>query len=257
MPNILGNTTATTMMAEQTYNPTSVKPQSGKAVAEAIAKLLGSAPENLDTLEELAKALNEDENFSASVLAEIANKADQTYAENMFADLEQQIIDKSDEISADLGKKVDKVNGKGLSTNDFTNAYKEKIDNNIFDYAYRFENEERYLDEIFDDFIEEGLYKIYFSPIYDDEGTNNIILSVTSAGIYGEDGYEGRAIYQTKYNYGTIESRSRDVEGIWSKWEKLSVSPSDVTREINKAIGDIETALENIIAKYGLGGDAQ
>ena len=85
-------------ITEQNYDSSSENPQSGKAVAEAIAKLLGSAPENLDTLEELAKALNEDENFSATVLAEIA-------------------------------KKVDKVDGKGLSTNDYTTAEKEKLKN--------------------------------------------------------------------------------------------------------------------------------
>lgn len=63
-------------ITQQNYDANSSSPQSGKAVAEAIAKLLGSAPENLDTLEELAKALNEDENFSATVLAELAAKAD-------------------------------------------------------------------------------------------------------------------------------------------------------------------------------------
>lgn len=84
-------------LTEQSYNPASNKPQSGTAVAEAIANLLGTAPENLDTLEELAKALNEDENFAAKVIAELTNK-------------------------------VDKVDGKGLSTNDFTDADKEKLD---------------------------------------------------------------------------------------------------------------------------------
>lgn len=63
-------------ITQQNYDANSSNPQSGKAVAEAIAKLLGSAPENLDTLEELAKALDEDENFSARVLAELAAKAD-------------------------------------------------------------------------------------------------------------------------------------------------------------------------------------
>lgn len=63
-------------ITQQNYDANSSSPQSGKAIAEAIAKLLGSAPENLDTLEELAKALNEDENFSATVLAELAAKAD-------------------------------------------------------------------------------------------------------------------------------------------------------------------------------------
>jgi hypothetical protein len=96
-------------ITQRSYEPTSEKPQSGKAVAEAIAKLLGSAPANLDTLEELAKALNEDENFSASVLAEIAKKADATA----------------------LANKVDKVSGKGLSTNDFTNALKTRLADSV------------------------------------------------------------------------------------------------------------------------------
>lgn len=60
---------------DQSYSAESTNAQSGVAVAEALAGLLGSAPENLDTLEELAKALNEDENFSATVLDEIAKKA--------------------------------------------------------------------------------------------------------------------------------------------------------------------------------------
>ena len=85
-------------ITDQTYNSKSENPQSGKAVAEAIANLLGSAPENLDTLEELAKALNEDENFAAKVIAELTNKAD-------------------------------KVDGKGLSTNDFTDELKSKLEN--------------------------------------------------------------------------------------------------------------------------------
>ena len=84
-------------LTNQRYNSTSTYPQSGKAVAEAIANLLGTAPENLDTLEELAKALNEDENFAAKVIAELTNK-------------------------------VDKVDGKDLSTNDYTDEEKEKLD---------------------------------------------------------------------------------------------------------------------------------
>ena len=37
------------------------------------------------------------------------------------------------------------------------------------------------------------------------------------------------------------------------EWQKVSVSQTD----LNTAIGDIETSLENIIKKYGLGGDSQ
>ena len=62
-----------------------------------VANLVNTAPEALNTLNELAAALGDDPNFATTIAAEI-------------------------------GKKVDKVNGKGLSTNDFTDEYKDKLD---------------------------------------------------------------------------------------------------------------------------------
>lgn len=61
-----------------------------------VSELVDSAPETLDTLWELANALGNDPNFATTVT-------------NL------------------IGKKVDKVDGKGLSTNDFTTAEKEKL----------------------------------------------------------------------------------------------------------------------------------
>ena len=61
-----------------------------------VASLINSAPDTLDTLNELAQALGEDPNFATT----IANQ---------------------------LGNKVDKVNGKGLSTNDYTDDDKNKL----------------------------------------------------------------------------------------------------------------------------------
>jgi hypothetical protein len=62
-------------------------------VAEKVADLVDSAPGALDTLNELAKALGNDENFSTTVATEI-------------------------------GKKVDKIDGKNLSSNDYTDEDK-------------------------------------------------------------------------------------------------------------------------------------
>ena len=61
-----------------------------------VAAIVGSAPETLDTLAELAEALNNNENFATTV------------AEN-------------------IGKKVDKVEGMGLSQTSFTTAEKTKL----------------------------------------------------------------------------------------------------------------------------------
>lgn len=66
-------------------------------VNDKFASLVDSAPDTLNTLNELAAALGDDPNFATTIATEI-------------------------------GKKVDKVDGKGLSTNDFTNEYKEKLD---------------------------------------------------------------------------------------------------------------------------------
>ena len=61
-----------------------------------VAALVDSAPQTLDTLNELAAALGDDPNFATT-------------------------------ITNALGGKVDKVNGKGLSTNDYTTAEKNKL----------------------------------------------------------------------------------------------------------------------------------
>lgn len=67
-------------------------------VDDRLALLVDSAPDTLNTLNELASALGDDPNFATTVAAEI-------------------------------GKKVDKEDGKGLSTNDFTDDYKDTLDN--------------------------------------------------------------------------------------------------------------------------------
>ena len=69
-----------------------------------VANLVDSAPDTLNTLNELAAALGDDPNFATTVAGEI-------------------------------GKKVDKVEGKGLSTNDYTNSEKDKLANASNDVA--------------------------------------------------------------------------------------------------------------------------
>ena len=68
-----------------------------KYVDAKVSNLVNSAPEALDTLNELAAALGNDVNFAATVTNSLAGK-------------------------------VDKVSGKGLSTNDFTDEYKAKVE---------------------------------------------------------------------------------------------------------------------------------
>ena len=80
------------------YTPTSdYHPATKLYVDEKVADIVGSAPETLDTLKELSTALGNDPNFATT----IANQ---------------------------IGTKVDKVDGKGLSTNDLTDSLKANYD---------------------------------------------------------------------------------------------------------------------------------
>ena len=48
-------------------------------VSQKISELVDSAPETLDTLKELANALGNDENFSQTVVNELAKKAEKDH----------------------------------------------------------------------------------------------------------------------------------------------------------------------------------
>ena len=53
-----------------------------KSIEDAVANLVNSAPDTLNTLDELAKALNNDENFASTVTNELATKADKSQLSN-------------------------------------------------------------------------------------------------------------------------------------------------------------------------------
>lgn len=65
-------------------------------VTQKISEIVNSAPETLDTLNELAAALNNDSNFATTIITQ-------------------------------LGTKVDKVEGKQLSTNDYSAEEKSTV----------------------------------------------------------------------------------------------------------------------------------
>lgn len=78
---------------DQTYKSDSANAQSGKAVAEAIAKLVGTAPESLDTIQELAEALGNNADVVDVLNSAIANKVDKVngyqLSQNNFSDNER------------------------------------------------------------------------------------------------------------------------------------------------------------------------
>lgn len=83
--------------ASTDYVDNKIKDFASKTYVDSkVAEVVDSAPEALNTLNELSKALGDDPNFATTV-------------------------------STMIGQKVDKVEGKGLSSNDFTDAEKLKL----------------------------------------------------------------------------------------------------------------------------------
>lgn len=127
---------------------------------EAVAGVVNGAPATFDTLKEIATWIENNGVDASDLATSISGKADKTELENYatvaqietkadkttIADFrtEAQINDLIDNkfideyvpdlatrlegLSTQLGNKVDKVEGKGLSTEDFTTAYKTKLD---------------------------------------------------------------------------------------------------------------------------------
>lgn len=84
-------TTKALTVTGETSVPTANKGNSSKAiantefVAKSISALVNGAPDQLNTLNELAKALGNDSNFASTVTAELAKKLNSTEAENEYA----------------------------------------------------------------------------------------------------------------------------------------------------------------------------
>lgn len=96
------------------------------AVNAAIASVVDNAPATFDTLKEIATWIETEGVDTAELAAGIAGKADRTELSDYATVVSMTQLE--GQVSAGLSNKVDKEAGKGLSTEDFTTAYKTKLD---------------------------------------------------------------------------------------------------------------------------------
>ena len=79
---------------------------------DRVREIIGAAPEELDTLKEIADALNNDPDFAGTMVKELAKKADITVTDNLANELSKK-VDKTDYIRATVygtpSKTYDKV----------------------------------------------------------------------------------------------------------------------------------------------------
>ena len=81
------------------------KSETNQKITEKIAEIIANAPEDFDTLKEISDWIENHEDSAAAMNSAISAN------------------------TSAISDKVDKVTGKGLSTNDFTKSYKDKLDN--------------------------------------------------------------------------------------------------------------------------------
>ena len=75
-----------------------------------------------------------------ALVRKISGKVDKVSGKGLSTnDFTNTYKSKLDSLDSNLAKKVDKVSGKGLSTNDFTNSYKDKVDA-AYDVMHKHEN---------------------------------------------------------------------------------------------------------------------
>lgn len=106
-----------------------------KAVEEKI--LGGAVPETMDTIKEIADYVEEHKEVAEALNSAIGGKVDKVDGKGLstedFTSEFKAILENLPTITTDdvenWNNKVDKVEGKGLSTNDFTDELKTKLDN--------------------------------------------------------------------------------------------------------------------------------
>lgn len=97
------------------------------AVNAAITVVVDGAPTTFDTLREIAEWIENDGVAATDLASAIAGKADRTELSDYATVVAMTQLE--GQVSDGLSNKVDKEAGKGLSTNDFTNSYKDQLDN--------------------------------------------------------------------------------------------------------------------------------
>lgn len=127
----LKNRVSATETAIDTLNGTgagSVK----KQVADAVAGIVADAPEAYDTLKEISDWISSHASDASDMNSKIsANEsaiATLNGSDTTAGSVAKAVKDAQDDLQANIDTKVDKVTGKGLSTNDYTTEEKNKLE---------------------------------------------------------------------------------------------------------------------------------
>lgn len=194
---VLTDATAVTMDGKD------LKSGIGGMIDDRIGELIDGAPEELDTLKEIADELGKNQSSAATIIKKLGDKPDRTELKTKLSEMAEDENHRTvtDKEKATWNNKVDKVDGKVLSTNDFTDKYKELVD-------YSFQA------------IELGFDK--------DEPDKSIIINL--------ENIEGRVFDSVRLN-----AASQDKIGLMSKEDKKKLDDIDPSKLVtNENLADFK-----------------
>lgn len=106
-----------------------------KMIDDRIGEVIDGAPKELDTLKEIATELEKNQSGVSTILKKLETKIDKTkitdnyiFGDSNTVPSSKALVKMLSALSKDIDKKVSKVEGKGLSSNDFTDVDKQKLD---------------------------------------------------------------------------------------------------------------------------------
>ena len=196
-----------------------------KMINDRVGEIIDGAPEQLDTLKEIANELEKNQSGVSTILNKMNSKLE-------AKDLEGYA--KTTDVDDKLESKVSVVNGKGLSSNDYTNADKAKVDALVSLSADKKLVYKQKRNTDFNSITEAGFYTVQTkanAPHNQYDYWSLIVLNSTGVDnatyvqqIAINEKVEDRAIY--------VRKKSSN----WTSWIKLEAAP-DLSNLVTKVDG--------------------
>jgi hypothetical protein len=210
-------------------------------VSQELTNLVDSAPETLDTLNELAAALNDDANFSTTISTSIGLRATNTYVNSTFSSnsyLQVLVNNINNQLLVVDAVTLDGIDSTGFTSNNY-------IQNRFTSNSY-----------LNDNFTTNGYITSTFSSnnyiinIVDTKATNSYVNSTFTSNNY----VDGR-FTSNSYITSTFSANSYVQSYVSSEISTLVGSaPASLSTlgEISSAIGDDPSFSSNVTNRFGL-----
>lgn len=197
-----------------------------KMIDDRIGEVIDGAPKELDTLKEIATELDKNQSGVSTIIKAMNDKLE-------AKDLKDYA--KTTEVDDKLESKVSVVNGKGLSSNDYTNADKAKLDGISALSSDKKLVYKQKKNTDFNNITEAGFYTVQTknnAPHTQYDYWSVIVLNSTSV---DNNAYIQQIAINEKADDRAIYVRKRNSNN-WTSWIKLEAAP-DLSNLVTKVNG--------------------